>query len=743
MGRRRIQLVALITCMSMFASPAVATLAANEDSAVTETAEVTQEATETPASEETPASGETPAQEETPATEETVTPTQEVTPVPSVTEPVVTEDVTPAVTEPQQTPTEDPMESLAPVSPASLLEAPPETSTEKETWKEIDGQKCYYDQNGRLVRGWVMIDKIFYYFNPETGYLRQEAGLLTLGDKTYYVTAKGTLFTGLRKINGQMYFFNLAKGNIDNAYMAKGQWVTMKGKRYYATKSGVLRSGWLTYGGKTYYFNDDYSMHTGWLKTQEGKYNFDESGAMRTKWYKTPEGLIYYFRKDGRALQPNGLVTLAGHQYYMNAGGVLCTGFRTINGKLVYFPRAGNSPGKSYMLTSQWFYTQNAWYYATSTGQLKKGWATIDGKVYYLNSSYKRVSGITRVNGRIYCFNADGVRMQSQWFQLNGKTYYAKKNHAPAAGWITFGGYKRYFNPKSYVVYSGLRTLDGVYYIFGSKGEVYPNQWVTYNGAKYYTNSDGSIKRNEWLLWNGGWYFLRNNGTVATNMPMIFAGMNGYVNGEGRFYQPGWVRVDGALRYSSANGYVTGWNYIDGRKYFFDIYGNLVQDVRNMVSGPYKIEVNRKQCMITVFARDTNGVYSIVVKAFACSVGMPSTPTPTGNYTTTRSNRWKMLMGPSWGQYATHVTGGIYFHSVAGLTPSVYNVIPGEYNKLGGPASHGCIRLTVADAKWIYDNVGNGSPVVIFDSNDTGIFDKPATIKIPGSQNWDPTDPAV
>ena len=33
---------------------------------------------------------------------------------------------------------------------------------------------------------------------------------------------------------------------------------------------------------------------------------------------------------------------------------------------------------------------------------------------------------------------------------------------------------------------------------------------------------------------------------------------------------------------------------------------------------------------------------------------------------------------------------------------------------LGVPASHGCIRLSVEDSKWLYDNVKNGSKIIIY-----------------------------
>ena len=58
---------------------------------------------------------------------------------------------------------------------------------------------------------------------------------------------------------------------------------------------------------------------------------------------------------------------------------------------------------------------------------------------------------------------------------------------------------------------------------------------------------------------------------------------------------------------------------------------------------------------------------------------------------------------------------------------------------LGQPASHGCVRLCVRDAKWIYDNCGLYTTVVVSDTEYTP-FDKVPTIKIPAGQNWDPTD---
>lgn len=187
-----------------------------------------------------------------------------------------------------------------------------------------------------------------------------------------------------------------------------------------------------------------------------------------------------------------------------------------------------------------------------------------------------------------------------------------------------------------------------------------------------------------------------------------------------------------------------GWFYENGYKLYY-VNDVLQKDVSSII-GPqsqYMAKINRTTCTVTMYAKDGANGYIIPVKVFACSVGLPQTPTPTGTYSTSQKYRWHELMGPSYGQYCTRIVGGILFHSVAGYNYTSYNLPASEYNKLGQPASHGCVRLNVRDAKWIYDNCRLGMTVTIYDSSYPGPLGKPATIKIPASQNWDPTDPNI
>lgn len=155
----------------------------------------------------------------------------------------------------------------------------------------------------------------------------------------------------------------------------------------------------------------------------------------------------------------------------------------------------------------------------------------------------------------------------------------------------------------------------------------------------------------------------------------------------------------------------------------------------------YMLYVNCTQNIVTVYENDGNGKYN-PMKAFVCSVGED---TPNGTFKTSDKYTWRLLFGNVYGQYATRITGHILFHSVPYYTKNKNDLEYEEYNKLGETASMGCIRLSVDDSKWIYDNCSKGTTVKIYRSELPELVDKPLSIKIDMNdterRGWDPTDP--
>lgn len=155
---------------------------------------------------------------------------------------------------------------------------------------------------------------------------------------------------------------------------------------------------------------------------------------------------------------------------------------------------------------------------------------------------------------------------------------------------------------------------------------------------------------------------------------------------------------------------------------------------------PYSIYVNRKQNCVTVYTYDENGKYTVPVRAMVCSCGK-NNGTITGTYGIYFKREWHSLFDNVYGQYVSGISGDYLFHSVPYYTKSSDDLEVEEFNKLGSNASLGCVRLSVSDTKWIYDNCAKNTEVKIYDDDNPGPLGKPDTIKITDLKcGWDPTD---
>lgn len=153
----------------------------------------------------------------------------------------------------------------------------------------------------------------------------------------------------------------------------------------------------------------------------------------------------------------------------------------------------------------------------------------------------------------------------------------------------------------------------------------------------------------------------------------------------------------------------------------------------------YWIKVNTQASVVTVYEK--SGEEYVPCRAMLCSAGLSGTETPNGTYQLGRKIGWCRLVGGVWGQYSMVISGDYLFHSVPydSKSKSAMNVT--EFNKLGNRRSHGCVRMSVMDVKWIWDNCPVGTTVTIYESSDPGPLGKPEPILMDESWNWDPTDP--
>ena len=623
---------------------------------------------------------------------------------------------------------------------------------------------------------------------PDNGYAHDT--VYTNEGKTYYINKNGDMTTGYVKVDESatadklepgLYYFS-KEGNDPSTdtlgSMLKDCWAQEadeNGAWHYLGSDGKAvntgeKAGWQKPEEDWYYLKEDGTIDTSkagwvqienvWMKADKGVAAIQNAGwyQIENRWYMLKNdgtrdtskvdwqqinGSWYFLKADGsRDTSKTGMQTgINGKTYFLNAEGVPQNGFQTVNGVAYYFDVQA---GTARQLGNNWQQMNGSWYWIEN-GRVATGWRVINGKWYYLNPADGRMlTGFYKdATGQLFYSDGSGAMLTTTgWYLMNGTWYWVNGNGSLATGWINVGG---------------------TWYYMGENGAM-KTGWYQVNGAWYYSNGSGAMQTG-WLNRGGTWYYLTGSGAMATgwinlggtwyylnpgNGDMVGAGWHlinnkwYYFGGSGAMYSNRWKRINGSWYYFGADGAMTtGWKYVDGYKFYFGTDGKMVQDVDKLIGkqSSYKLTVNRVKCQVTVYAANETGNYCIPVKTFTCSVGKAATPTHVGTYQTVRKSNPVELMGPSWGKYGTQINAyGDWFHSVACSNPDpTYSLAAGNYNMLGQPASHGCVRLCVRDAKWIYDNCGLYTTVVVSDTEYTP-FDKVPTIKIPAGQNWDPTD---
>ena len=123
-------------------------------------------------------------------------------------------------------------------------------------------------------------------------------------------------------------------------------------------------------------------------------------------------------------------------------------------------------------------------------------------------------------------------------------------------------------------------------------------------------------------------------------------------------------------------------------------------------STPYLILVNRSTHKVGVF-QGWQGNWKCV-QYWDCADGAPSTPTVEGTFRV-GIRGYYFDSGASRCYWYTQFRGNYLFHSV------LYNKNGTlRDGRVGMPLSHGCVRLQIQNAKWIYDTIPAGTTVVVY-----------------------------
>ena len=128
---------------------------------------------------------------------------------------------------------------------------------------------------------------------------------------------------------------------------------------------------------------------------------------------------------------------------------------------------------------------------------------------------------------------------------------------------------------------------------------------------------------------------------------------------------------------------------------------------------PYRVEVSIEEQRVYVYQLNDAGEYELV-QTFVCSTGLGNS-TPRGIFLDGFPvNTWHHFQKfDCWAKYSFEIEGDIMFHSVLYSKKDDSTLREGSLYALGQKASHGCIRLKVKDARWLFTNCKRGTLVIV------------------------------
>lgn len=494
----------------------------------------------------------------------------------------------------------------------------------------IDGQEVYFDYKGVQIKGdfsgedYSYPDQTFYY-DPNSGARVRKEGLVqNKKGQTFYIKNDGSKFTGIREIDGNIYYFKAreAASPVDTGVLQKGISILLEEgqnsprtygfgtptnitRRYYFDSvTGQLvkkryvqeADGWYYYGengnairpqdgevnidGQIVYLYANGRQAKGELVLDNGilRYYDPNSGTRVSDTTLTINGMTYRFDENGvgtDAPNPNGYYSDDnGYWYYKNANGDNLTGAQIIDGQKVFFRNNGQQVKGAYGDSYGDLY---AFYDINSGNLVTNRYVEYMGNWFYVGKDGKPVKEARNIDGQDVFFNYRGVQAKGDFGQdgvYMPEYYYDKDNgrKVTKSGFVKDNrGLTYYLDEKGEKVL-GLHEINGDLYYFRQGGAYKYTQlgdmWqdsINYiDGKIYYFDQFGKAAKNRFVFTEGAWHYFYGDGTAAT----------------------GAVQINGQNLYFDTNhGRQVKGNFAPDGRYYDETSGELVTNQTRTIKG--------------------------------------------------------------------------------------------------------------------------------------------------------------
>ena len=560
-------------------------------------------------------------------------------------------------------------------------------------FEETEEGLRFFDADGNVVtKQWILFEGLDYYADQD-GSIVADRFFAPGNGHTYYFAEDGVLQYGVFEVDSALYYAD-GRGWVRQS----SGWISSEGSWYFANADGTLRRDCAIWSGGTYYYAGSNGALTGGLHEAGGKLRyFDASGALvKKEGWVAADDVWYYLNVDG-TLRKNAVVPDKKNFYYVGEDGKLTDKILEVEGVLRYFDKNGRMKQNS-----GWVLYEGDWYFLNSQGVVCTGMITRDaaGTLYLLGEDGKAGEGMFETEeGKTLYFKKDGaLGKNAGWIVYDGSWFYIDADGAVSKDTTVVTGGKTYYVGEDGKLAGGFRTIDEKLRYFFADGRMKANAgWFLVEEKWYYSIPDGEVLTGGKYKIGKKYYYFDDKGVMATGVINAGEGVLYKADENGVIATNTDVVIDELTYHAGADGTIQA--------------GTMTKKAQQYSSDTdYLILCNLKTFRTAVYKGKKDNW--VLQKEFICSVGKPSSPTPTGEYkTTVHSLNFVSFGSRCW--YATGFIGGLYlFHSEPyKIEDTPAHVLEPEMGKAN---SHGCVRLRLADAKWMYDTLPLRTKVVIF-----------------------------
>ena len=495
----------------------------------------------------------------------------------------------------------------------------------------IDGQEVYFNYKGVQIKGdfsgeyYSYPDQTFYY-DPNSGARVRKEGLVqNKKGQTFYIKNDGSKFTGIREIDGNIYYFKAreAASPVNTGVLQKGISILLEEgqnsprtygfgtptnitRRYYfdSVTGQLVKKRYVQEADGWYYYGEDGNA----IRPQDGEVNIDgqivylyangrqakgelvldndtlryydpDSGARVSNTTLTINGMTYRFDENGvgkDAPNPNGYYSDDnGNWYYKNANGDNLTGAQIIDGQKVFFRDNGQQVKGAYTNARN----NLVHYFDPDSGELATNrYIEYNKSWYYVDKNGNTLKGAHTIDGHEVIFSRyEGTQTKGAFAQdgvYMPEYFYDKDNGYKVnySGFVKNSFGDTYYHDETGRQVIGFKEIDGEFYYFTPGGaskyirvaSMEKNTLLYYTRDKiYYFGESGKAVKNRFVFTNGNWYYFNGDGTAAIGASEI--------NGKKLYFNSRGEQIKGAFT-------------PDGH-YYDEISGELVTNLTRTIKG--------------------------------------------------------------------------------------------------------------------------------------------------------------